>query len=196
MAAKLLFALPLASGASCGQGIKAQLASDFHRFKTNLCIVSQHYLQNAFYKYFAIYFIFSMHHIIYISCAVTPFTNAQLQKLLELARRRNAELAITGLLLYGNERFIQVLEGEEANVQALYELIKSDPRHQYIIAYANKPIAQRTFAEWAMAFQPISPQQSAELAGYLGPTNVAIDTSGLSLIDAKLFDLLRSYALP
>jgi hypothetical protein len=137
-----------------------------------------------------------MHRIIYISCAVTPFTSAQLEKLLELARRRNTELAITGILLYGNERFVQVLEGEEAAVRALYELIKGDPRHQYIIAYVDKPITQRTFAEWAMAFQPISPRHSAELAGCLGPTNVAIDTSNFSVVDAKLFDLLRSFTLP
>jgi hypothetical protein len=41
-----------------------------------------------------------MHCIIYLSWAVTPFTNAQLQTLLTLARQRNTEQAITGILLY------------------------------------------------------------------------------------------------
>jgi uncharacterized protein YaaQ len=137
-----------------------------------------------------------MHHIIYLSCAVAPFTSMQLQALLTLARRRNTELAITGILFYGNERFMQVLEGEEEEVRALYELIKRDPRHQYVITYADKPIAQRAFAEWAMAFQPSNLQQAAELAGYLGPTDVAINIAGLPPVDTYLFDLLRSFTLP
>jgi hypothetical protein len=47
-----------------------------------------------------------MHHIIYMSYARAPFTSAQLYQLLLQARRRNEELAITGILLYGNERFM------------------------------------------------------------------------------------------
>jgi hypothetical protein len=54
-----------------------------------------------------------MHHIIYLSRATGPFTEAQLQGLLTRARRRTTELAVTGVLLYGSERFLQVLEGEE-----------------------------------------------------------------------------------
>jgi hypothetical protein len=137
-----------------------------------------------------------MHHIIYLSWAVAPFTNAQLQDLLTLARRRNAELAITGILFYGNERFMQLIEGEEDAVRALYELIRRDPRHQYIIAYADKPIARRAFAEWAMAFEPSSPQQATELAGYLGPTDVNLHITALSPTDRAVFDLLRSFTLP
>ncbi|RZK61154.1 MAG: BLUF domain-containing protein [Hymenobacter sp.] len=86
-----------------------------------------------------------MHHIIYLSLAVKPFTSEQLEKLLAVARRRNTELAITGILFYGNERFLQVLEGEEEAVRAVYASIKRDPRHQNIITYANKPITQRAF---------------------------------------------------
>jgi hypothetical protein len=137
-----------------------------------------------------------MHHIIYLSWAVSPFTSLQLKELLTLARRRNTELAITGLLLYGNQRFMQILEGEEEEVRALYELIKRDPNHHCIIAYADKPIAQRTFAQWAMAFQPSCPQQAAEMAGYLGSTDVAVNVSSLSATDKSLFDLLRSFTLP
>ncbi len=137
-----------------------------------------------------------MHHIIYLSCAVAPFTSAQLQSLLMLAHQRNTELAITGVLFYANERFMQVLEGEEEAVRALYELIKCDSRHHSVIAYADKSIVERSFGEWAMAFQPSSPWQAMELAGYLGPTDVAVEVASLSSSDKKLFDLLRSFTLP
>lgn len=89
-----------------------------------------------------------------------------------------------------------MLEGEEEAVRALYELIRGDPRHQYVIAYADKPIAERTFAEWAMAFQPCSTQQDAKMAGYLGPTNIAIEIDSLPPVGKSLFDVLRSFTLP
>jgi uncharacterized protein YaaQ len=137
-----------------------------------------------------------MHQIIYMSYAVAPLTSAQLYQLLTLARQRNTELAITGILLYGNERFVQVLEGEEAAVRNLYKLIKSDARHQHVIAYANKPIKKRTFKEWAMAFQSSSPEQAAALAGYLGAADVAVNVLSFMSIDAKLLEVLRDFTLP
>jgi hypothetical protein len=89
-----------------------------------------------------------------------------------------------------------VLEGEENALRALYELIKRDARHQYLIAYADKPIAQRTFTEWSMAFQPGSPQQAAALTGYLGPTDVALEIESLPAVEKNVFDILRSFTLP
>lgn len=137
-----------------------------------------------------------MHHIIYLSYAVAPFTNAQLQQLLTRARRRNTELGVTGILLYGNERFVQILEGEEYIVQELYERIKQDPRHTNLITFATKPVEKRAFAEWAMAFQPVSSQHFDDVVGYLGPLTLPVHAAGLSHADENLFGLLRSFVLP
>ncbi len=43
-----------------------------------------------------------------------------LQSILDVARARNAELGITGMLVYSNARFLQVLEGEPGPLDALY----------------------------------------------------------------------------
>lgn len=137
-----------------------------------------------------------MHRISYLSWASTPLPDNQLQELLRIARQHNAQLHITGLLLYGNERFLQVLEGEEDTVRALYERIKRDARHHGVAAYADKKIARRAFAEWAMAFQATTPQQFEEVVGYLMPTKVVVDAAHLPLADIHLIDLLRSFTLP
>jgi uncharacterized protein YaaQ len=137
-----------------------------------------------------------MHHIIYLSWATTPFTTAQLQKLLTGARRRNTELAVTGILLYGNERFVQVLEGEEALVQEVYAQIRQDARHRNILTFANKPVAERAFREWAMGFQALTAPQFEQVVGYLGPPGVPVSLAGFSSTDSHLFDLLRSFMLP
>lgn len=137
-----------------------------------------------------------VHHIIYLSWATAPLTNKQLQHLLVCARQRNTQLAVTGILLYGNERFVQVLEGEEEAVQAVYAHIRRDARHQNILTFANKPTAQRAFTDWAMAFQPITSQQFDDVVGHLGPPNTSLHLAGLSCSDGQLFDLLRSFVLP
>ena len=137
-----------------------------------------------------------MHHIIYLSWATVPFTDRQLQELLLVARQRNAELAITGILLYGNECFIQLLEGEEDVVQELYAQIKQDARHGNIITFTNKPVAQRVFTDWTMAFHSVSSPQLNAVVGYLGSAEVPVSMAGLPGTDQRLFDLLRSFVLP
>jgi uncharacterized protein YaaQ len=137
-----------------------------------------------------------MHHIIYLSWATAPFTTAQLQQLLTSARQRNTELALTGILLYGNGRFMQVLEGEEDRVQHVYAQIRQDARHYNILTFANKPIAARAFQEWAMGFQLLTAPQFEQVVGYLGPPEMPVSLAGFSQTDTFLFDLLRSFVLP
>jgi len=137
-----------------------------------------------------------MHQIIYMSHAVAPLTSTQLYQLLALARQRNTKSAITGILLYGNERFVQVLEGEKEAVQDLYERIKHDARHQHVTAYADKAISKRMFTEWAMAFQFSGPKQAAASTGYLGAAETAAEVLGIQSIDASLLAVLRDFTLP
>jgi hypothetical protein len=137
-----------------------------------------------------------MHHIIYLSWATTPFSDTQLQELLALSRTRNTLLGVTGILFYGNERFMQVLEGEEEVVRDLYARIRRDPRHDNVLTYLDKPVADRTFSRWGMAFEPLAPQHFERLVGYLGPTTAPIDTTGFSYTDMHLYDLLRSFVEP
>jgi hypothetical protein len=137
-----------------------------------------------------------MHHLIYLSWATASFSDHQLQDLLLKARSRNTQLGVTGLLLYGNGCFVQIIEGEYATVHGLYEQIKGDARHRDVTAYADKAIAQRAFPEWAMAFHHPTPEQFDELVGYLEPTRVQLDAARLSLADIHLLDLLRSFTQP
>lgn len=137
-----------------------------------------------------------MHHIIYLSWATVPLTDRQLRELLLSARRRNAELDVTGVLLYGNECFMQLLEGEKEIVQELYAHIRRDARHHNIITFADKAVGRRAFAEWAMAFQPVSSQQFDKIVGYLGSPQVPLHTVGLSGQDQRVFDTLRAFVLP
>jgi hypothetical protein len=73
---------------------------------------------------------------------------------LTLSRRNNAAVAVTGLLIVGGRRFLQVLEGPEAAVRSTYERIARDPRHFAVVVLADGPVAERSFAKWSMGYQP------------------------------------------
>ncbi|NML65146.1 BLUF domain-containing protein [Hymenobacter sp. RP-2-7] len=137
-----------------------------------------------------------MHHIIYLSQATIPFNEAQLQHLLTQARDFNQMHQVTGMLLYGNDQFFQVLEGEKATVQLLYAHISQDPRHRDVITYADKAIPKRAFMDWSMAFQALPPQQLIEFAGYISPAEVQLERTNLGQADTLLLQLLRSFVLP
>ncbi len=109
----------------------------------------------------------------YDSRAVHPMSKADLQELLEEARTRNKKLHVTGLLLYKNKRFFQILEGPEVAVRIIFRSILADERHENIRTLLTCPIDDRTFPEWRMGFisaegetpDPGEPQTSNYLIG-------------------------------
>ncbi|QKG55249.1 BLUF domain-containing protein [Hymenobacter sp. BRD128] len=74
-----------------------------------------------------------LYHLFYHSQARLPFDQAALTALLHQARAFNREHRLSGLLLHTpDDRFFQILEGEETVVRALYyDHIVADPRHQH-----------------------------------------------------------------
>lgn len=96
-----------------------------------------------------------MHQLVYTSTATIPMDEDGLNQLLEQSRQRNAELEITGLLLYHQSSFMQVLEGSQKNVDLVFESIKRDTRHHHIEVVLNEAVEAREFSDWTMAFQQI-----------------------------------------
>lgn len=137
-----------------------------------------------------------MHHLIYLSQATIPFNEDQLERLLVQARQFNQEHELTGILLYGNGQFLQVLEGDKATVHSLYARICEDPRHRDVTTYADKAIATRAFSDWRMAYQALPPEQFLEFAAYVSPRELQVERSGLSVSDTQLLQLLRTFVLP
>lgn len=93
-----------------------------------------------------------MHRIIYFSSATHFFNLEELDSLLLKSRIRNLANGITGLLIYIDGDFIQILEGEKEKVQNLFNLIKLDKRHSTVISVFNQKVPKRMFENWAMGF--------------------------------------------
>ncbi|MGI4884025.1 MAG: BLUF domain-containing protein [Janthinobacterium lividum] len=111
----------------------------------------------------------ALHHLVYQSSATVPMSEAELTRLLAHSRAHNATHGITGLLLHHDGRFVQLLEGGEAAVRAVFARIARDLRHAGVVTLADGPAAHRRFAEWSMAFRAVDRAALATLTGYTDP---------------------------
>ncbi len=97
----------------------------------------------------------ALRQVLYGSSAVRPMTQAEIDVILEQARRRNIETGITGILFYLDGNFLQLLEGEEPALSETFDRIRLDTRHRNLIKMLDGPIDQRSFAASPMAFRSI-----------------------------------------
>lgn len=78
--------------------------------------------------------------------------NADLLALLFEARSFNHHHGITGMLLSHGQAFMQLLEGEQDEIRALFTRISLDPRHGDIVLEYDAPGDSRLFPQWSMAY--------------------------------------------
>ena len=93
-----------------------------------------------------------MYQLNYHSKSLPELNLNQLEDILETARATNAEKYISGCLIYHNNSFIQILEGEKKDVLEVYERIKTDSRHHNIQLLWVNYVEVRSFKNWNMAF--------------------------------------------
>lgn len=104
-------------------------------------------------------------HLIYASAATADLSAAQLGALLAVARGNNTSAAVTGMLLYSEGSFFQVLEGAPGAVDATFARITTDPRHRRATVIIRESIARRAFGEWSMGCATPSGAEVAAAAG-------------------------------
>jgi len=96
----------------------------------------------------------------YRSVPTAPMSHDDVIVLVRDARRRNEADDITGMLIYDTETFYQILEGEEAEVEACFDRISRDPRHEILAEAGRQLIVERAFKSWRMGsivYDPATP---------------------------------------
>ena len=104
-------------------------------------------------------------HCIYASTATRALGPDEVGALLLAARTKNASQGLSGILLHVDGSFFQVLEGEAAAVDSIYQRIAADPRHNHVTIIIREPIPRRAFADWTMGFAEMASSQLGELLG-------------------------------
>ncbi|NOS90511.1 MAG: BLUF domain-containing protein [Cyclobacteriaceae bacterium] len=108
-----------------------------------------------------------MYHLVYTSLAANLFSEEDLVRLLEKSRTSNKEQAVSGMLLYLQGKFIQVLEGERDNVINLYERIRQDTRHRKVTTVVEGESPRRIFPNWSMGFKHLTQTEFYQESGFL-----------------------------
>ena len=135
-----------------------------------------------------------MIHLIYISSATSWPSENDLKALLEQSRVRNLRQNITGMLLYNNAIYLQVLEGSEEDVHDIYNSILKDTRNNGNVTLVEEKISQRDFPNWSMGFKNLKSCAPEELPGFQDIFNGKLDKELAVENTSKTLDLLIGFS--
>lgn len=93
-----------------------------------------------------------MYELLYSSTAKKDLKEEDISNILETARDFNLKNNLSGCLVFHNNKFIQILEGDEGIVKELFAKIEKDKRHKNFILIEKGLKAERLFKNWTMAY--------------------------------------------
>lgn len=132
----------------------------------------------------------SVYQLFYVSTAKVGIEQFDVDQILLKARLVNPSKKLTGVLLFRDGIFLQLLEGDKADVQWLYQKIKKDSRHRNIFTIFDKVAENRLFRDWSMGYCEIGPIQLKMVNEVIGWKRL---TSGKDVSSELILDLLAKF---
>jgi len=114
----------------------------------------------------------------------------ELIDILKVSKRNNIAANVTGMLIYSDGVFMQVIEGADDEVRKIFQKIQVDARHNNIIKLTEGSLAERNFADWSMMFPSAKAEDLENLGGYINPSNqyfMQTDNQHAAIIMLKTF---------
>jgi len=123
--------------------------------------------------------------ICYVSTARRDIDQNKIHELFYNSCQNNIAQGISGILLYNEGNFMQILEGSRSNIISLFQAIKKDQRHSDIITLFEKPIPYCIFKGYNSGFSTIENNDHIEnLNNYLTLLEFIEDTNTSVVISA------------
>ncbi|HVY88088.1 MAG TPA: BLUF domain-containing protein [Hyphomonadaceae bacterium] len=143
----------------------------------------------------------SLHRLVYMSTAVGVLRADELDRIYLRAQAANKPYSLTGLLLFYEGSFLQLVEGPVAGISSLMQKVRRDRRHTGLITLESGPIETRSFPDSPMHFvsgrnlTPGEKQAFSDLrqAVMVRPNMVGSPAPGA---DNGLLTFLSSFAIP
>lgn len=139
----------------------------------------------------------ALHTLAYVSQATKTMDEQALRDLLDQARTHNLRHCVTGVLIYCDGSFFQVVEGEQQALDRLYDNLLGDTRHRDLRRLYYRALAQRDFAEWSMAFREYRDLADVPVPGFSAllstgelPVDGASEVGRMIQMFRKLFDVV------
>ena len=108
----------------------------------------------------------------YYSTAINIYSTEDLILLQKQCIQGNSPLGITGILLYNKGSIMQILEGEPAAVESIFEKIRIDDRHTDVYQLDSYHITERSYKDWSMQFKVISDLNWSKLEDFIKVENI------------------------
>ncbi len=103
----------------------------------------------------------ALYRLIYVSQAVAGLEYPDFIQILQRSEFNNKQVGVTGMLVFGDTMFLQVLEGSRRNVSQTYNRILLDKRHVNAELIDFSEIAHRNFTVWSMKLIELNNQPEA-----------------------------------
>ena len=133
-----------------------------------------------------------LHSMMYSSIAAPDLSQSDLEQLVSNARRSNALNDITGLLVFQDGCFLQVLEGDRKTLSQLFERkLLHDRRHRSVTLFHDEPLAMRRFRFWHLAFSNLDKQADRISSPFRESLNSERGLYELNSNTARALDLVR-----
>lgn len=130
--------------------------------------------------------------VVYSSTATTSFSDADLAALLTVSRRNNARNGLTGMLVSRDDRFLQVLEGPEDQVEETMTKIAGDSGHRDLRILLREQTEHRQFPDWTMSFAQLGSADEDRVPGYRAAfDNLADENNDVNTTTAAVRELVR-----
>lgn len=127
------------------------------------------------------------YQLVYISSARVDDLVSEVDQILTSSRRNNGAKSVTGVLLYAQGMFFQVLEGEKSVVEQVYSNIEHDSRHSDITSLLEQEVPKPRFADWAMGWSRVPDNHpAAEQLARLGRPDAYCVTEKASMVDTLI----------
>ena len=137
----------------------------------------------------------ALHRTVYMSTAVGVLRAEELDRIYFRANAANSGAGITGLMLFYEGVFLQVLEGPQSGVVSLLEKIRRDRRHANLVVLESGPVAERSFAQSAMHFVAARNLSAGEKQAFSDLRHAVAARSGAPMPSLGLSDFLAAFAV-
>lgn len=91
-------------------------------------------------------------HLVYKSSAREDLDRYDVSRIINKSQSNNSKSGVTGLLLYRQNTFIQLLEGDEQAVKETYNKILKDSRHSDVKILIESKSSIRIAPQWSMNY--------------------------------------------
>jgi Sensors of blue-light using FAD len=92
-----------------------------------------------------------LYTFVYCSRAAEGVDDAEVGRIVESAQRCNFARGITGVLVFGNGVFFQLIEGPAAEIRKLIATLHCDPRHYDVVSLDwSEERRERLYPNWEM----------------------------------------------